>query len=255
MSAKQSIKLLITGGCSFSQVPRSSKNWPLWLQEYMGCDAIHTAKGATGQGLISKSIIYEGLKALKTHKPEEILVGIMWSGSSRREFYSRNRDVETTRIDHTGIEYYANPTRISPDISEKNYVIINPHWSDSTTDLYYKNFSDHIGEHITSIEHMLRVQWFLKSHNIKYFMMLYATDAFPLGHEQEHEDLKHLVDEIDFDNFVSGEYNMLLWCVQVHRGPFPEHDGGHPSSDHQEAYTHRVIIPHLIRKGYINGNT
>lgn len=251
MSEQQSIKLLISGGCSFSQVPRSTKNWPLWLQEYLGCEAIHTGKGATGQGIISRCIIYEVLKALKTRPAEEILVGIMWSGFARREFYSRNRDIETVHIVNHRSDEYINPTRVSRDISEKNYVILNPHWEDPSTKLYFSYFSDTIGEHIISIEHMLRLQWFLKLHNVKYFMSLYAPDAFPLKSEQEHEDLKYLVDAIDFDNFVNGEYSMLSWCQQIHRGPFPEDDGGHPTSEHHEGYTHRVIIPYLKNKGYI----
>ena len=74
--------ILITGGCSYSQVPNLDVTWPLPLQESLGVRYVaHTGHGAAGNQLISRKVISKVIEAIELgHKPEDMLVGVMWSG-------------------------------------------------------------------------------------------------------------------------------------------------------------------------------
>ena len=83
----QNIKLLITSGCSFSEAINHDITWPVHLTQYLNCEAVHLGRGSAGNGIISRTIVHAVITALKSYKPEELLVGIMWSGYSRHEFF------------------------------------------------------------------------------------------------------------------------------------------------------------------------
>jgi hypothetical protein len=77
-------KKLIASGCSFTFEPWS---WPTPTSQLLNMDLINVGMGSQGNGLISKKIIYTVDKELKKTKPEDILVGIMWSGIDRHDVY------------------------------------------------------------------------------------------------------------------------------------------------------------------------
>ena len=113
-------KLLITSGCSFSEcitVNAGKGTWPNHLAKMLP-DYKHVsyAMGSQGNGLISRGIIYGVCEALKTHSPNEILVGVMWSGSSRHDYRCHNlNDLEflqnkvTPRKFNNIVEYLQSP--------------------------------------------------------------------------------------------------------------------------------------------------
>ena len=72
--------VLITGGCSYSQIQGQDQSWPLHLQELPSIRYVsHTGHGAGGNQIISRKIISTVMKAIELgHKPEDILVGVMW---------------------------------------------------------------------------------------------------------------------------------------------------------------------------------
>jgi len=244
-------KILIAGGCSFTQVPNNNKNWPIFLRDKLKMQAYFLGAGSAGNDLISKRVIHRVIQCLKIqkYKPEDLLVGIMWSGVDRGGYYLSNPPLNYFKIDTGGEYFYGNPNSIS---SELKYYIVKPGWEDELSNVYYKHFYDEIGNLIDTLEHVLRVQWFLKLHNIKYFFTNYHDlDAF--SGEFFHEHLKHpevsyLYEQIDFDNFLPvktmGDWNLESGFT------FPSQDN-HPTSEMSEGFVDRVIIPHLKKKGYV----
>jgi len=95
---------LITAGCSYSQVPNRDESWPMHLQELHGIRYIaHTGHGAAGNATIARKLISKVMEALELgHKPEDILVGVMWSGTDRQSHYSPNFDHNWTRVNVMG---------------------------------------------------------------------------------------------------------------------------------------------------------
>jgi len=99
------MKLLITGGCSFSQVqgqpdPNLDEDkkvwpdltWPVHLEEALKPEFhTHTGMAAAGNEIISQRIINKVNKALKDgFSPNDMLVGIMWSAADRFSLMSSN---------------------------------------------------------------------------------------------------------------------------------------------------------------------
>lgn len=241
------MKLLITSGCSFSQVPNSDLSWPIPLGKALNLDVECHGRGACGNGIISRTIIHSVSNALKTYKPEEILVGIMWSGLDRFEVYRKDLDDDFTDIDPSKCNpYYMNPQWV---VGPRNYVIFNQLWEDGMSKNFYKNMYSPEWGAIVGYEHILRTQWFLKLNNIKYFMTGYSWDAYP-EHGVEHEsDVKFLLDIIDWNEWVP-ERNMDRWAKTTGL-PYRENSGGHPSTEMHKKYVDEHIIPHLKNRGII----
>ena len=232
--------ILVTGGCSFSDY--RARAWPVQLTEILICDPIYTGMSSQGNGLISRKIIYTLSELLKTTDPSELLVGIMWSGPDRHDFYTTEDPGFDTNIDN----WLENPTSVIPDCPN-NWVILNHNWKNRFAKDYYSTFYDNIGASVYTYEHILRVQWFLKLHNIKYFMTTYTGEVFA---NSDHVDTKHLHDQIDADHFlpVTGEYE---WCRDYSGIAYPDPYDKHPSEEQHKRFTEQVIIPFLQSKRYI----
>ena len=247
-------KLLITAGCSFTQFPGNYKTWPYHLSRAMGVECVFSGHGAGSNGIISKKTIFHTLEALKNHDPKDILVGVMWSGAHRSEIYS---DEKLITEGHGYGPNDRNPLAIAND---ENYYLLNPHWKDEHSTIFYKHFHNQIGSVISTIEHILNVQWFLKSCGVPYFMTEYFKDVFnnlfkiryPKNTNEhiiitEHPDVKYLYDLIDFDNWIDAE-DCQTWVTKYSGIPFPVENDPHPGTAQHKIYTEQVIIPFLIRK-------
>jgi hypothetical protein len=248
MQDNQNIKIVLTGGCSFSQVPNSDVTWPVHLCEALGLEGIHGGRGAAGNGIISRLATYNLIELLKTYKPEEILVGIMWSGADRHDMYSNDENFPHTKIfygdDH---EVYRNPLKIA---GKHKHYILNSHWTDESTETFFKKLHDRINMYIITIEHILRMQFMLKSMGIKYFFTSYAPDTFPLPQELENPDLKFLYDLIDFDNFLKVQ-SCDHFAKNISKYDYARWPDEHPSSEQHRDFTNQFILPHLVEKNYI----
>jgi len=244
-------KLLITAGCSFSQVPESDVTWPVHLSEYINCETLYLGRGAAGNGIISRNVIYNTLQALKKYKPEELLVCILWSGANRHEVYLSKhfgKDILDTTIIDYGEDHdeLSNPTKI---VKHKNFYLVNAHWDDKLSQTFYKYFHDEIGSYIFTLEHILRVQWFLKLNKIKYFMSAYHFDVLPNDpFHLQHSDINYLYNQIDFSEWLSVK-NMYEYCSTT--GLPKKNRVRHPTTEMHKAFTNNIILPHLISKGYI----
>ena len=237
------MKKLITSGCSFSEciTPRI-KTWPRHLADQLDYEHQSFAMGSQGNGLISRSVIYGVGEALKSIKAEDILVGIMWSGPDRHDFFHYNPHVD---YDDGFIE---NPTSFIPQ-HKKRWVIINPSWRNSYARNYYANLHDFVGARIYTLEHILRTQWFLERHHVPYFMTTFTGEVLHADFCTK-PDTAHLYDMIDHTKFlpVPGEFE---WCRDHSGIEFPIPGDPHPGSEQHRLFTQEVIIPFLTAHGYI----
>ena len=248
----ENIKLLITAGCSFTQYPNKDTSWSYHLSSHLGCETLYLGQGAAGNGIISRHVIFQTLEALKKYKPNEILVGIMWSGANRYDFYNTN-NVPHHHIE-IGSENYRNPVKINKD---HNFYILSTHWDDDSTKNYFANFYDEVGSYLYTIENILRVQWFLKLHSIPYFMTKFSKNVLPDDGKNQliknHSDIKYLYDQIDFTNFLNVN-NCEDWARFESGLDFARPPDPHPSTEQHKAFTERVIIPHLTLNTFAKSN-
>lgn len=247
------IKCLITAGCSYSQVPNADVTWPVHLNEKVNPEAVlYLGQGAAGNGIISRKVIYHTTEMLKKYKPEEILVGIMWSGFDRGEVYS-TKSLDANYIDY-GEDHvaYCNPV---PVVNKHEYYLTNVHWNDSLTKKYKESMvmEDRI---MITLEHVLRVQWFLQMHNIKYFMTEYDYDCFdvyPYRSDliKKSADLKFLWEQVDWEKWLPIE-NCFSFAKFESGFDFARSNDSHPSTEQHKAMVERVIIPFLLDKKIVS---
>ena len=249
-------KILITSGCSFSEChsPRKAiATWPRHLEDSLKQhdfkEFMHGGLGSQGNGLISRKVIYYVTEALKNYKPNEILVGVMWSGPDRADYRCFSPDLLQFKKQNIYNGWHENPTGFVKG-APQNWVIMNHHWGfleprNPECIAYYENFYDKVGSIIYSIEHMLRVQWFLKQHGIKYFFTIFHD--FVLNEKIDNIEIKYLYDLLNKANFlpVSSQAEWLHKRCNMHLG-------AHPTTEEHKIFTDEIILPFLKQKNIIN---
>jgi len=239
------MNIMVASGCSFTF---EDWNWPTFTAQGLGLkkNLINVGMGSQGNGIISRKLLFTLDKLLETKNPDEILVGVMWSGVDRHEEYisvgghhtppdlSKWRDING---------FLENPTSVTANDVRKNWVIMNPHWKDEYSMIWYKNYHSFVGSWVKTLESMLLVQYFCKEREIKYFMTTYM-DIFKYFDKKD-LDLEYLYKQIDFNHFipVDGCYE---WVKENcgHSG-LPEGSGIHPTPYGHERFSHDVILPFL----------
>jgi hypothetical protein len=247
-------KLLLTSGCSFSRpgTTEAEATWANCLEKKLvNYDAVHIGLASQGNDLISRKTIYTLTQLLKKMNPQDILVGIMWSGTPRHAVYLSNTVDNFPKV----FQNQVNPTSVVPN-NDKWYVLIpknHPNMKDREFDIYsrsyYEYLYDQTGSEVETCEHILRTQWFLEKNNIKYFMSTYMSTVLPSSLKTNIE-VAHLYNEINFDTFlpVDGEYE---WCLNKSGLSFPIPGDRHPSNFQHDKFTDDIIIPFLKEKQYI----
>lgn len=241
-------RILISAGCSFSQVP--GNNWPLYLRDSLGIQAFFDGAGSAGNDIISKRVIFRVNQCLnvKKIKADDLLVGVMWSGVSRKSIYL-TQEPEKYYKRGTNMQkdwFYSNPCSVGGD--HNNY-LTHPGWDDKFSQTFYRNYYDDVGMYIETIENILRIQWFLKLHKIKYFFTSYNRDGIDgesYVQYNDHADIKYLRDQIDYNNFLPIQ-DMYHWGIQ--EGLKFDHTH-HPTPIMSKVFVDKVILPHLKSKGY-----
>lgn len=241
-------KLLIVSGCSFT----ANKCWPYHLNEkFEDTQLKNYGLISSGNGRISRSIIYGVSQALKTYSPEEILVGIMWSHPSRYDVFKENIDSGT----FTNTSDNINPNKFIPEADE-NWLLIHSGWDDLYSKNYYSYFYDDIGNHITTLEHILRVQWYLKLHNVNYFMSTYSTGVLPNQELQNNPNINHLYNIVDWSKFLPVA-SCLEW-TETCGIPTDQNELDkpfymrHPSDEQHKEFSEKVIYPFIKSKYFVD---
>ena len=239
-------KLLITSGCSFTV---GNYNWPVYLRNLLNVELNNIGVSSQGNGLISRKAIYTIEDSLKSYKADEIIVGIIWSTIDRSERYVEGFD------EFSGPPYFDfNPTCVVNGYP--NWKILRWEWKDSMDcKLYYEIYNHEISAIVYTIEHILRVQWYLERKGIKYFMSSITDIIRP--HLLEHPEISYLYKQIDFSKFlpIKGEYEWV-------KGNYPENgfcpslpDGKldyHPNELGSMKFAEEVIFPFLLKKPIID---
>lgn len=241
--------ILITGGCSFSECISSDEvliTWPKHLAEKLNYTHIPTGMGSQGNGLISRKLLYNVHRQLKTHKPEELIVGVMWSQPNRWEYYQDVKQPFESNID--GWQY--NPVSVVKN-SQGGWVITNHHWKHKLSTTYYKSYYNSVYAQLQTLEHILRVQWYLNQQGVRHFMSNITSTVFDHDAMQDAE-CQHLKEMIDWSRFLpcEGEYE---WCRDNTTHAFKPNDK-HPTSEMHKDFVDRLIMPWLIKQGYYFDN-
>ncbi|MBO01946.1 MAG: hypothetical protein CMG35_12170 [Candidatus Marinimicrobia bacterium] len=234
-------KLLITSGCSFSETSNQMQSWPIQLnRHFQNFGLISKGMSSQGNGLIARSIIYEVSKALEDTLPQNIIVGIGWSGADRHEVWVDNPTCQQYNNTDGWIQ---NPTGFID--GTKSWEIFNHHWTTTKSKIFYKNFYTEVGKLIDTIENVLRVQWFLEKHNIKYFMTRMCDWQDSLA--EHHAEIGYLVKLIDKTKFlpVMGMYEWARDESGLPLGP----DDYHPTVAQHIMFTQEIILP-FLKKTY-----
>jgi hypothetical protein len=102
---------------------------------------------------------------------------------------------------------------------------------------------------ILTLENILRTQWYLEKHNIKYFMTTYM-DIFGKYNKNvfEHEEIKYLYEMIDFEKFIpiNGCYEWLIknypdigFDKEINKHT------SHPNKKGHTLFSNELIIPFI----------
>lgn len=238
--------LLIAGGCSFT----ANKCWPKHLAnklEFSDSQLKNYGVISSGNGQISRSVIYGVSQALKTHQPENLLVGVMWSAASRYEIFKQQ--INSSQIWKHGDD--VNPTGFVSEAS-KNWILIHSGWDDMYSSNYYSHQYDTVGSYINSLEHILRLQWFLKLHGVNYFMATAFGEVFPEDDYLDDSNIKYLYDMIDWSMFLPVK-NCLEWTKNCGIAGDPADvnkpfNFQHPTDMQHQAFAEQVVYPYIESK-------
>ena len=188
-----------------------------------------------------RKLLYK-LEQLKDHH-SDILVGVMWSGPNRNDFYCQNVPF-LSQADRDSQGAQMNPTGVVPGWNK--WMIMNYNWEDRYSKAYYENFYNQPWSVIQTLEHILHTQWYLERKGIRYFMTTYLdTKLF----EDRNPDIKWLADQVDRSKFlpVTGCYE---WCRDNTNIKFDPNDK-HPSTEQHRLFTEQVIMPYLTANSLV----
>jgi hypothetical protein len=235
-------KTLLVSGCSFTFEPW---NWPTFVCNEMDYNLINVGMASSGNGLIGKKVIYQIDKLLKTQQPEDIIVGVMWSGVDRHDFYTD----DSKRLSNIN-GWIENPTNVVD--GRKNWVITNYMWDIPQAKIWYENLHTYVGAMLMTIQNILMVQWYLERKGIKYFMSLYMDIFHSNGADTliSHPEIKYLFNMVDFSKFlpVGGCYEWVKENYDElgfdgHVGY--EHRGIHPTEFGHIKFAEEVVVPFI----------
>jgi len=236
--------ILVSSGCSFSF---DNFTWPVHLAKYLDAEHHQMAWGSSGNGFISRRAIQKVIELLNQNiDSREILVGIMWSGSDRVELYTEDSNVyqnlSVPRISTTGICVW-------PESDETGkWIIMNAGFTSKLARKYYQTFYNETQSMIYTYEHVLRTQWFLEKHNIKYFMTTYTENVFSA--KVNNIQVDYLKNSVDWSKFlpIKGCYE---WVRDSSKHQFPMTGDKHPSEKQHREFVKKAVIPFLKSRKYI----
>lgn len=204
------IKHVIIGGCSFTHWENS---WVNTLENYLksknnDLTVLNTAFPSQGQGMIQKKVMLAVVESLNRGiPPEEILVVVMWSGTSRSSWYIDNPDM-VKKIDQSD--------RCLIDL--KNCRSANGGWyttehgnnkNDYILGFTQQHFlldrlTDGVGKVHDSLENIIMLQNFCKLNNVTLIQQFYMDFVFEdIERYKNHQIINYLYKQLDFDNIIT----------------------------------------------------
>lgn len=226
---------LVSAGCSFAADPQG---WQQQIHQRLGISIRHYSLGLSsqGNGLISRRLIHQCQELLDQGSPaKNIFVTVMWSGADRHDYYTR-ADPGFTGNMHG---WSRNPVRFVSG-GEGSWIMFNPQWQMKNCATWYQEYHDDVGAVISTLEHILRTQWYLKTSGIQYIMSTYMATVLP-DWCRTHPDTRHLWNMLDHNSFVPVS-GMWEWCKEHTNIEFRPGDY-HPTPDHHTAFVEQIMWP------------
>lgn len=238
------MKHLVTSGCSFTET-RSNivVSWAQHLSNKLNLELHNYGYSSMGNSLIARQAIFGVEKLLQHYNPEDILVGIMWSGSDRGDYFDQDVKLGAMNGVDSCIE---NPITFA----KGNWIIQNAGWDHPSSSIWYKHFWNPIGGLINTLERIMWTQNYLDSKGIKYFMSTYSSKGCPI--DTDDENINWMRNSLDLSKFC--DFGMYEWCRDHGEVGFTrefEGDVSHPNSKQHMEYMNKVIIPYLKQYDYI----
>ena len=251
-------KIFIAAG---SGLVNSKNSWQYVCKEKLDYNLFDLTEEKISNALISRKIVYKVNELIKTHKPEDIIVGVMWTIPQIQERYIS--DIKND--DYVGKK----ETELTSVVDGvKNWKVLNFEQISSSEDceLFFKIIYNELQSYVSSVEHILRTQWFLNKLGIKYFM----TSHLDIFHNKEnylkiydfsklteykksnyllnilsYNEINYLYDMIDKKKFLP-IYSMLDWVQENYPiDGFEDVNKLKPNWFANEKFSTEVILPFL----------
>ena len=248
------MKKLIAGGCSFTYEdwcwPGQVYNELKKASSFDDLELFNVGMGSNGNDLIKKSIVAQVEEELKTTRPEDIVVGVMWSGPDRWSFYSQEH-LDANDWGGNAKSNTINPRSIVKD--HYKWYFMNAGWVNDHSTLYYSTFHSDIGSIINTLECIIFLQLYLESKNIGYFMTTYLDILKPLNFDldiKNNPETGYLHQNINFNKFlpVKGCYEYLK---ENYPEGVPSEGDNHPFESGHKYFAKNVILPFMLKNNLI----
>lgn len=233
-------KVLVTSGDSFSNCLWDlhgdiyNRTWPIWLKDHWpGIE--HWSEGLGGQGnqLIAHRLQYRVEQVLKVYRPQDIVVGVMWTGRDRWEIFRR----QTMHVPAVNGEE-GHPVKFISN-ADGQWIMFHPQYLHHLNEMFYRQLYDSIWMQINTLNAVLNTQRYLREKGIRYFMSTSFDACFDqnLRHDPN---VEWLWDQIDFTTWLPVT-SMQDWCKE--NCPIPGVNNFHPRSEQCEQFVAQVLWP------------
>jgi len=262
-------KYLVTSGCSFSD--NIAKRWPHYLAASLNLKLHNRGQGSAGNDWISKSLIHETHKLLKSGvAPSEILCVVMWSGIDRKSLYINKRETHDYSYYINDDYYNYNPVNLLESEANKpatlgkhgGYLLGSPNCTFGNKniqkikrDLVLGFFNDE-SLAIESYENFLRVQWFCKSYgvdliNLTYMdIMHYPNNRSNTKTHELYRNVSQLYEMIDFTKWIFWQDTQGLYEYTRDNNLSFYDDRVHPRPESHEYFVTNFLIERISKEVY-----
>lgn len=250
------IKLLITGGCSFSCSRDCEEGWHIQLENKLketNSELVvnHTGYGSQGQELIQKKVMLAIVEALANGtKPEEILATVMWSGTYRKAWYIDNPGIIRDVVEGMP-KFNGGMTPIFLDLKNQNAAHpayfktasgsefpYNPNggWLFTVNGSEFRHMEfvqqhymldcnyNGIGKIHLSLENIIMLQNFCKLHGIKLINQFFMDFVWQDIHDHKDDlNINYLYRQLDCENMITeGMFETVHELLTVGRNDVKE---------------------------------
>lgn len=228
------IRHLITGGCSFSN-GFDVNGWTAALSRHLRSvnpelTTMHTGRPSSGNDLIQKRVSIALLEALEQGiKPEEILVAVMWSGTSRKSWYIDNQGFILKMVEQwaefeggmsnqfvnmrgdlgevlTGQFHTANGSLFNYNPNGGWYISVNGSDTKLKFIVDHYNIDSEIngpGKTHESLQNMIMLQNLCRLHQVKLINQFFMDHVYTdIERHRDHEIINYLYKQFDHDNSI-----------------------------------------------------
>jgi len=204
-------KVLITGGCSFSDSGEGHRRtWPTYIQKkYKFNKFVHTGQGASGNELITHRLLHS-IDKVKQLNYKKIYLAVMWSEIERNDIFTDDLtlSMDTDNGDVSFLNIY-NTNTIPIDLRVKSGFIRpggKPHnetWYRNEKQRkfifdYYKFYNEEYSI-MNTLKNIILVQNVCKQNNIKCVMFIMKNIFENI---KKYPQINYLYNTVDWTNFV-----------------------------------------------------